>query len=591
MNEKFKNILRTAWTEPRHFFFWLAVLSLGGFICVAAASGFSAPPRPLAFFALLCVLCLLMAGAAFILAWIPPVRRLLAWLLARRFLTLGCFITLVALFYAVENYRGRKAWQTFRREAEAQGERFDFAQLTPPPVPPDQNFFESPLWNDLQFTQTKAGVTWRDTNWGSHVIFNAFGPSGGNAPSTSPWPKSQHVDLTAWQNFYRGTNNLFPAKDGPATNYFPIAAAPQSPAADVLLALSKFEDNRKLLLSTASRPRARFWINWDAGPAMLLPHLARMKGTAQYLSLHATAALQAGDKQTAIQDLQMLSRLLDVIRDEPVLISHLVRIAVSQIALQTVWEGLADRQWSDADLNLLQRELTHLDFLADYKTAMVGEKACSIWVVDYVHKAGLTGWNELLNTDHEGSNRGDIEKFLAGATFELIPSGWFDQNKLSLCRFHDQYILPSVNEQQHRIEPAMVKVSEVAIPKHSSSPYDLLSRLYLPAYGRAAERFARAQSSIDLALTACALERYRLAKGQFPDTLDGLAPQFIDKLPVDVITGAPLKYHRNPDGNFVLYSVGWNEIDDGGKIVATKTGNPDPNRGDWVWQYTKETAG
>ena len=74
------------------------------------------------------------------------------------------------------------------------------------------------------------------------------------------------------------------------------------------------------------------------------------------------------------------------------------------------------------------------------------------------------------------------------------------------------------------------------------------------------------------------------------ETLDLLAPQFIEKLPPDVITGALLKYHRNADGNFTLYSVGWNETDDGGKTVATKQGSPDPDRGDWVWQYTKETT-
>jgi hypothetical protein len=82
-----------------------------------------------------------------------------------------------------------------------------------------------------------------------------------------------------------------------------------------------------------------------------------------------------------------------------------------------------------------------------------------------------------------------------------------------------------------------------------------------------------------------ALERYRLANGQFPDTLEALAPKFIEKLPQDVIIGQPLKYHRTDDGQFVLYSVGLNETDDGGQIVLTKSGNADINKGDWVWLY------
>jgi hypothetical protein len=81
------------------------------------------------------------------------------------------------------------------------------------------------------------------------------------------------------------------------------------------------------------------------------------------------------------------------------------------------------------------------------------------------------------------------------------------------------------------------------------------------------------------------LERYRLANGQFPATLEALAPKFIVKLPHDVITGQSLKYRRTDDGQFVLYSVGWNETDDGGKVELTKSGSPDWHRGDWVWRY------
>jgi hypothetical protein len=109
--------------------------------------------------------------------------------------------------------------------------------------------------------------------------------------------------------------------------------------------------------------------------------------------------------------------------------------------------------------------------------------------------------------------------------------------------------------------------------------------MLLPALGRAAEKCARAQSSVDLARIACALERYRLANGQFPDTLEALVPKFIEKLPYDVIGGQPLKYRRSDDGLFVLYSVGLNETDDGGQIVLTKSGNGEINKGDWVWRY------
>ena len=72
----------------------------------------------------------------------------------------------------------------------------------------------------------------------------------------------------------------------------------------------------------------------------------------------------------------------------------------------------------------------------------------------------------------------------------------------------------------------------------------------------------------------------------WPKTLDALVPQFIDKLPHDIIDGDPLKYHRDDDGQFGLYSVGWNETDDGGVVsLATNDYGLDFKRGDWVWRY------
>jgi hypothetical protein len=85
---------------------------------------------------------------------------------------------------------------------------------------------------------------------------------------------------------------------------------------------------------------------------------------------------------------------------------------------------------------------------------------------------------------------------------------------------------------------------------------------------------------------ACALERYRLANGQFPETLESLTPRFISHPPHDVITGQPYKYRRADDGQFILYSIGWNEKDDGG---APGKALFDQTQGDWVWSYPPKT--
>ena len=590
MNDKLRSILHTAWNEPRHFFFWLTILSICGFAAIMAGfvavnTSLRGPILVLAYVTLGCILCFLVSFPAFILAWIPPVRRLFTRLLRWRFLVLGCLVTLVALFYAVEDWRGRRAWLNYKHTWEAKGERFDLASFVPPPVPKDQNFFETPLWNDMHFVETNGVNVWEDKDWGSHVVFDIYGPKSKDAPVPGNWMKPQRVDLAGWQAYYRGSNNLFTVQSGPPTNYFPIAKEPKSPAADVLLALSRFETNRQLLIAAAARPQARFWINYDAGFASMLPHLARLKATSQYLSLHADAALKAGDRATALEDVHLLFRLIESIRSEPTLISHLVRIAMLQIGLQPVWEGLADRQWTEADLSVIAGELGKLDFLADYGFAMRGERACcNLWGVDYIRKAGINGLDELFGPSTP-SESAELERMMGCAMFSLVPSGWFDQNKLSLCRLHEHYLLPVVDLQQRVVSPTLVQGSQSAITRLRPRPYDALSRMFLPGVAGCSEKFACAQTSVDLARVACALERYRLANGQFPETLDALTPKFIEKLPHDLINGQPLKYGHTDDGRFALYSVGWNEKDDGGKVELTKSGNADMNKGDWVWRY------
>jgi hypothetical protein len=99
----------------------------------------------------------------------------------------------------------------------------------------------------------------------------------------------------------------------------------------------------------------------------------------------------------------------------------------------------------------------------------------------------------------------------------------------------------------------------------------------LPNFTKAMQTTARNQTLANEAYLACGLERYRLTHGQYPETLDALVPQFAEKPPHDIIGGQPLKYRRAADGQFVLYSVGWNEKDDGGVPGQTVAD------GDWVW--------
>jgi len=58
------------------------------------------------------------------------------------------------------------------------------------------------------------------------------------------------------------------------------------------------------------------------------------------------------------------------------------------------------------------------------------------------------------------------------------------------------------------------------------------------------------------------------------------------KLPHDIINGKPLIYRNTTDG-FILYSVGINGMDEGGRpsprLARHSAPYPQFNQGDWVW--------
>jgi len=69
--------------------------------------------------------------------------------------------------------------------------------------------------------------------------------------------------------------------------------------------------------------------------------------------------------------------------------------------------------------------------------------------------------------------------------------------------------------------------------------------------------FARMQARRDIARVGLALEFYRSEKGEYPASLDALAPEYLKEVPPDSLTGKPLVYAVNGEG-FTVYSVGFN---------------------------------
>jgi len=514
----------------------------------------------------------------------------------KRFLFgLTCFITLVALFYAEENWRGWHAWNQFKREWEAKGEKFNFTDFVPPPVLDDRNFAFAPVVaSSYAMMLDKSGheINPRNTNVVNRLQLDlvdhhhegeavGYGFGSDGPTNRGNWLMAQKADLREWQSYYR----WLAAK----TNEFAVPPQPQTPAQDVLLALSKYDPVVEDLRAAAKLPASRFPLEYDKDDpaAILLPHLAAMKRGSQLLQLRAIAELQNGQSETAFDDVKLSLRLADAIRTEPFIITHLVRIAILQITLQPIWEGLAEHRWSDAQLAALDAELAKVDFLADYEFTVRSEPAFHIRLIDYLEQK-RSRYQEFVSM-FSNINQRDAEmlnNFPATAIFFLAPKGWFDQNKIALVQRRQKWDAPVADAAQQTVSPKLVLAVEAAQSKTSHSPFNFFAQLegFLNNY---AQKVARGQTAVNLARVAVALERYRLAHGEFPATLDALAPQFIAKVPHDVIGGQPLQYHRTSDGQFVLYSVGWNETDDGGTVIFKdgSTTELDLSQGDWVWRY------
>lgn len=511
------------------------------------------------------------------------ITRLIRWLFSWRSVRAAFFValvlvTLIALTGAIENWRGKRAWTKYRAEKIAQGEPMDVTAIIPPPVPDEENFAMTPLFKPLfDYSYGTNTVVWRDTNAQARLQrLRIDAPQKQFNNGRGNWVEATRFDLKLWQDYYR------------STNLFPTSAAPQTPAADVLLALSKYDAELNELREAARlRPKSRFPIHYGELFEALLPHLAYLKQITLLLQLRADACLANAQTDRAKADIELAWRLCDSVREGQFLITLLVRVAVHSISLEPLWEGLADHRWSDEQLVSFQRRLEQFDFIADYFKCIRVERALANstvekWIADPAY------WRRSAEELTRASDvEGNPRAVPPAGVFTALPRGMLYQNLISLNRFDDRILAQEKEISPTNAVPPLLDDAAMLSETSRFLPYRVLAQMLAPAVGKTIAKCYRAQNAVTLAHTACALERHRLAHGQFPDQLDALVPQFAKSVPLDLMTGQPLKYRRTNDGQFVLYSVGIDRVDDGGVAKAGKrpASTADVERGDWVWRY------
>jgi hypothetical protein len=158
----------------------------------------------------------------------------------------------------------------------------------------------------------------------------------------------------------------------------------------------------------------------------------------------------------------------------------------------------------------------------------------------------------------------------------VYPRGWFRLSQVKSNEYFDRAVAHGLQVGTKIPEDAILRSTNY----FQSLPY-VIYRAASPAFDNIPKSYAHAQVFHDQVLTACALERFRRKNKSFPEKLDALSPEFLAKVPHDPVDGAPLRYRREDQGGFVLWSVGLNLIDDGGKTNPKESSRQQP---DWVLQ-------
>jgi hypothetical protein len=83
--------------------------------------------------------------------------------------------------------------------------------------------------------------------------------------------------------------------------------------------------------------------------------------------------------------------------------------------------------------------------------------------------------------------------------------------------------------------------------------------------------------------TGLACKIYRNQYKRFPEKLDALVPEILDKVPIDPFTDKPLVYKLTAD-EVLIYSLGSNEKDDGGRQTYNLTQLVAEKDDDWAWR-------
>ena len=356
--------------------------------------------------------------------------------------------------------------------------------------------------------------------------------------------------------------------------------SPVFASADYLAASESAVRDLDVLRKALERPCVRMDSDYQRPFERPMPHFVRMRTVAQMLAQRAQCYLLLGQPEAAWHELALVRDMCHMLEAKPAstsptLVEAMIDVAITGLYVSIIQDGLRLQAWREPELAAIQKQLTDIHLLPLVRASFNAERAATCRTFESYTRG------ELKKLFSFGDERHNLLGNLKDPTFLLItfaPRGWMYQN-MCVGAPLEQMILEAFDVPNDQVLPGKFEniSNVVGNASRHRSPYYFLATTALPNFAKAGQTAARNQTLVNEAYIACGLERYHLAHGQYPETLEALVPQFAGKLPHDIVGGQPLKYHRTPADEFVLYSVGWNEKDDGGVPGTTVT------EGDWVW--------
>jgi hypothetical protein len=316
----------------------------------------------------------------------------------------------------------------------------------------------------------------------------------------------------------------------------------------------------RLAEQAALLPRCDFHRPYEQGPNMMIPEYATARQFARLFALRAILESDAGQPEAALRSIAIGARIGRHMSEDPILIALLVRIAIQAImdrAFQVVVLKYQDRP---DILRLAAQTNRAFDPPPDVRHAFRGEMVMCRVCVDMVRST--PSWISFLPLSARARAQSrQVRRDMCDAWEARMLAYW--RRVFAGLRAHPGDLIA-----QYRALKPLGDQEEA----NDGKPTYELSAILMPVFSRVVLKVAACEAKRRLRKTILALIAYRQKTGQFPASLTDLpAP-----LPPDIFTSRPLFYRRTGQG-FILYSVGENFRDDGGKAKSEKKGEGLPD--------------